>query len=267
VDLSGIIFVALAIGWAVYLIPKALQREDEKALSRSVESFSDSVRVLGRRAAATAPTQTEPVPATATAPVVHRVTRQAARDAARRRRRVLGVLLTLLLGTVLAAAFAVAPWWSTAIPGGLVVGFLVVARLAVRAQQVRRFVADLDEASGPIEGLPLRPSLDGWETQPDRGREDTVSVSAGELAAAVAAPTTDAGGLWDPLPITLPTYVTKPRARRTVRTIELTHGDVTSSGHDAADSALARRAAAEEAADKQATSATESGEDRKVVGG
>ncbi|HET7684192.1 MAG TPA: hypothetical protein VFK34_11060 [Marmoricola sp.] len=264
-DLSGIIFVALAIGWAVYLIPKALQREDEKALTRSVESFSDSVRVLGRRAAANAPASTESTSPTAPAPLTHRVTRQAARDAARRRRRVLAVLLTLLLGTVLTSAFAVTPWWSTAITGGLVVVFLVVARLAVRAQQVRHFSAHLDEMSGPIAGLPLQAPLAKEDLQPDLGREDTVAVSADELAAAVAAPTTDAGGLWDPLPITLPTYVTKPRARRTVRTIELTQGDVTSSGHDAADSALARRAAADEAADKQA--ATEPGQERKVVGG
>jgi hypothetical protein len=29
------------------------------------------------------------------------------------------------------------------------------------------------------------------------------------------------GGLWDPLPITMPTYVSKPLAPRTVRTIDL----------------------------------------------
>ena len=34
-------------------------------------------------------------------------------------------------------------------------------------------------------------------------------------------PTEDGGSLWDPLPVTLPTYVTKPKARRTVRTIDL----------------------------------------------
>ena len=38
--------------------------------------------------------------------------------------------------------------------------------------------------------------------------------------------------------MTLPTYVNKARARRTVRTIELT--GISSSGHDDADTALAR---------------------------
>ena len=40
--------------------------------------------------------------------------------------------------------------------------------------------------------------------------------------------------------MTLPTYVNKARARRTVRTIELT--GINSSGHDQADTALARDA-------------------------
>ncbi len=37
-------------------------------------------------------------------------------------------------------------------------------------------------------------------------------------------------GLWDPIPITVPTYVSKPLAPRTVRTIDLSGPGVTSSG-------------------------------------
>ena len=43
------IFVALAVAWAVYLIPKALRHHEIDRVSRSVESFSDRVRVLARR--------------------------------------------------------------------------------------------------------------------------------------------------------------------------------------------------------------------------
>ena len=40
------------------------------------------------------------------------------------------------------------------------------------------------------------------------------------------------GTLWDPLPVTLPTYVTKPAAtRRTVRTIDLGEPGAWTSGH------------------------------------
>lgn len=231
-DLSGIIFVALAIGWAVYLIPKALQREDEKALSRPVESFSDSLRVLGHRSATAAVTSVEPAPAEAPATkVVYQVSRKAAADAARRRRRVLGVLLVALLATVGTSYFVVTPWWSTAVPATMIVAFLVVARITVKAS--RRVVV-------PVESAPAVP-LTAEQMQPDLGAEATSAVSREELAAAVAAPTTDAGGLWDPLPVTLPTYVNKARARRTVRTIELTGQGVTSSGHSTEDSKIAEK--------------------------
>ena len=42
---------------------------------------------------------------------------------------------------------------------------------------------------------------------------------------------TTGGALWDPLPVTLPTYVTKPRAGRIVRTIEFGQAGVWTSGH------------------------------------
>jgi hypothetical protein len=53
--------------------------------------------------------------------------------------------------------------------------------------------------------------------------------------------------LWDPVPVTLPTYVSKPPARRTVRTIDLDSTGVWTSGRTEADAALAREA---EAADR-----------------
>ncbi|HEY0774721.1 MAG TPA: hypothetical protein VGD51_11605, partial [Nocardioidaceae bacterium] len=48
-DLSGIIFVVLAVAWAVYLVPKALKHHDEVARTRSVDRFSTAMRVLARR--------------------------------------------------------------------------------------------------------------------------------------------------------------------------------------------------------------------------
>ena len=59
--------------------------------------------------------------------------------------------------------------------------------------------------------------------------------------------------------MTLPTYVNKARARRTVRTIELT--GINSSGHDETDTALAREAA-ETAGSASETEAAQ----RKVAG-
>ena len=66
--------------------------------------------------------------------------------------------------------------------------------------------------------------------------------------------------LWDPLPVTLPTYVTKARAARTVRTIDLSAPDTWSSGRDEADSALVEQTVeAEESAEQVA-------EHRRAVG-
>ena len=69
----------------------------------------------------------------------------------------------------------------------------------------------------------------------------------------------DDGSLWDPLPMTLPTYVNKARARRTVRTIELT--GINSSGHDESDSALAR-----ESAESAQSTEDDAAEQRRVAG-
>jgi len=271
VDLSGIIFVVLAVGWAGYLIPKALKHHDDLAMSRPVDTFSDSVRVVSqaRRTSVDRPAADLPVvqPVEASAPRVHTVTRESARRAARRRRRVLVVLLTALIALSVTSYLSYTPWLSAAIPGGLVVVFLVVARLTVRAQQVRRAAPDqreTRESASAVEPSTSQTTVPA-EVEPDLGREDTQGLSRDELADAVAAPVLDEGGLWDPLPVTLPTYVTKARARRTVRTIEIT--GITSSGHDAADTELAR--AAEEMAKAEAEVAVDAeldAEQRKAAG-
>ena len=68
--------------------------------------------------------------------------------------------------------------------------------------------------------------------------------------------------LWDPVPVTLPTYVSKPpAARRTVRTISSTTAACGRSGRTDADSQLAREA---DEADKAARKARKDGDDRAV---
>ena len=143
VDLSGIIFVVLAVAWAVYLIPKALKHHDEVARTRSIDRFSTAMRVLARRepvnrrdarlvvtparAAASrrrpAPTRDAgrapcPSPAVPPRPAIA-ARRKAARAAARRRRTSSTFLLLCTAVTAGAAAVGLAPWWSVAIPGGL----------------------------------------------------------------------------------------------------------------------------------------------------
>ncbi|MEQ6903738.1 hypothetical protein ABLM29_21660, partial [Nocardioides sp. YIM 152588] len=71
--MSALIFVAVAVAWAVYLVPKALRHHEEDAASRTVEHISDRVRVLARRDAVSARTTAlvptgRPVEAPAEAP-------------------------------------------------------------------------------------------------------------------------------------------------------------------------------------------------------
>jgi hypothetical protein len=275
VDLSAIIFVVLALAWAVYLIPKALKHHDEMASDRLVEGHSDKVRILSRKSRAGDPEVVEvevehvdTVETTVSRPrrpqAAPLVTRAAARRAAQRRRRVLAVLLLALAVVAGLAAVAIVPWWSTAIPGAMVVLFLVVARLSVRRLNARRagaarVVVEHDDVEPVESGTQVEPAPASQDLASqdlvDLLTEDTIGVPRQELEAALA----DDGSLWDPLPMTLPTYVNKARARRTVRTIELT--GISSSGHDQADTALAREA--QEAASEPAAAETRS---RKAAG-
>jgi hypothetical protein len=268
VDLSGVIFVVLALAWAVYLIPKALKHHDEVARTRSVDRFSRSMRVLARREPVShrdarlvvaparaadnprvlvpgAPTDADDAPLRRTPPPAAR--RAAARAAARRRRRILSFLLLATVVVAGLAAFAVVPWWSVAIPAGLTVLFLLLCRTQVRRARDASWEADLSaaiEEEEPVEvRRPAVRNAQGFEEVAPE--EETMAIPVAVLDA-VAVPTVDGGSLWDPLPVTLPTYVTKPKARRTVRTIDLSEPGTWSSGRSDEDSQLVAQAQAEQ---------------------
>ncbi|MCW2819750.1 MAG: hypothetical protein JWR42_2537 [Marmoricola sp.] len=213
---------------------------------------------------------------TAAAPALP--TRASARRAARNRRRVLSVLLATLLLVGGLAVGGVVPVWLVAVPAVLVVGFLALARVSVRRTQAARDAAGATRPTGRPAGRPQtsapRDRADSLPAPVVRDHESVVVVDDTENALEelthdqpaerreeIESALSEAGSLWDPLPLTLPTYVNKARARRTVRTIELT--GITSSGHDAADSAVAREAAEQVAADAAAESMATS----RVVGG
>ena len=254
-DPSALIFVALAVAWAVYLVPKALRQHDEAVRSRSVERFSHTMRVLARREpvdrrnarlvvtpgrpASTAVVTTKPVsarpdvvPAAEPTPAQLRTRREAANRAARRRRRVLGTLVLANVVVLALAAFSVVSWGYAAIPAGLLVAWLVACRVMVRQEQgIRLPVARTRPAAAPVAD-----AVAGAEAEVAEGDDWTADTSS--MPAAIVDPT-----LWDPVPVTLPTYVTKPAAtRRTVRTIDLDDTGVWTSGNTQADSQLAREA-------------------------
>lgn len=267
-DPSALIFVALAVAWAVYLIPKALEHHEEGARSRTVDAFSHSVRVLARREPVSSREATlvagdDPAPpsrrqlrrdarllakdkkrearrqrrnarklaAAARIPSDPRLRRLAAARAARRRLRVVTLILAENAIVAVLAAVGIFGWVWMTIPVGILVAWLVACRVMVRRERVElpvvrhaSNVAARDVAAEPAAG------------------EVTEGIPA--VAEEVAPRDPDA---WDPVPVTLPTYVNKQVATRSVRTIDLDSTGVWTSGRSEADSALVRESAPVEA--------------------
>ena len=219
VGTTGLIFAAIAIAWLAYLVPHFVRRRDDEPATDVDPSdrFSDSMRIIRSGTAtlldqdlAQIPKYEVSTPQTRRAAIMDLCRQE--RVAAARRRRVLLVLLAGLSVVVGTCAVGLTPWWSLAIPGGLLLIFIVAARVSVRV---------------------IRRSLDARYRQIRHGsNESTIFLSREDLLGAEnmkgpavgkakAEPAKDAGSLWDPVPITVPTYVSKPLAPRTVRTIDL----------------------------------------------
>ena len=131
------------------------------------------------------------------------------RLAASRRRRAAGADGGLSAVVGMCAAHLI-PWWSAAIPGGLLLIFVVVARISVRIM-----LRGLDARYREIRHGNDESTI--FLSRKDFAKLDALAHAASGTADAAAKP----GTLWDPIPITMPTYVSKPLAPRTVRTIDL----------------------------------------------
>ncbi|WP_328328586.1 hypothetical protein OHA70_03905 [Kribbella sp. NBC_00382] len=240
---TGLIYVAIVAAWAAYLVPMLLKRNDEASARRSAEKYSSSeARVLSRatdvqarsRYVVRPPGQSPDEVSEDLSPPARHVPNRARRVAAMRRRRVLSILTLSLLSVTALASFQMLAWWTLSVPATLIVGFVVLTRVQLRRQAreraavaaERRARAEAHHDRGPATAPPLSPD-----------QELTIEVKLPVTPKPVAAdtkpePRTD--GLWDPVPVTLPTYVMKEKAPdRTVRTISLSGPEVFSSARTA----------------------------------
>jgi hypothetical protein len=254
--------VAIVAAWAAYLVPMMLKRNDDASRRRSAEKYSSSnARVLSRQNDGQARTryvvkhpptsrggsgndapgvgssgvQALGAPATGMgapgvpAPPRRYAPNRARRVAAMRRRRVLSILTLSLLTVTALSSFAMLPWWSLAIPAVLIVSFIVLTRVQLR--RAARLRAELQaERRARSEAVhdhgPATAPADAEMTI-----EIKLPVAPETVSEPAAAP---AEGLWDPVPVTLPTYVMKEKAPdRTVRTISLSGPEVFSSARTA----------------------------------
>lgn len=258
---SGLIIAFVVAVWAAYFVPLMLRRYDEHSKNASVETTGSQSRVISRPTAkpTTAAAQaTSPVTEPVTSPVAEKVAappartldRPAARLAARRRRRTLLTLLTVtaVVGG-LAGASVIAPFWVAA-PVALVVAWLVACRIQVRAERglsrvkapklpkVEKKKAEKSKAVSTAHDEEQTIVVSGQFEDINPGRKnlmEDVPLEANalddQIVIAVPSVSTTGEALWDPLPVTLPTYVTKPRAGRTVRTIDFGQAGAWTSGH------------------------------------
>ena len=145
---TGLIYVAIVAAWAAYLVPMLLKRNDEVSRRRSAENVSSSAaRVLSRQdgvqsrtryavrppSSGSGPSGSSAETVTADpSPPLRFAPNRARRVAAMRRRRVLSILTLSLLSVTALAGLGMLLWWTVALPGSLIVAFIVVTRIQLR---------------------------------------------------------------------------------------------------------------------------------------
>jgi hypothetical protein len=235
---SGIIYAGLIGLWAAYFIPRWLRRHEELSESRSVEKFDHAMRILSRRDPTpdkryvVMPPRPEPAPSTLptrsrtrTSIPVQRsapVRRPRIGAAAMRRRRILAALVLVTLLTATLTPLTPVPWWAPVLLLVLTVADLVHLRVQVRRsrevtrtrQAVRRSVRSRIMRFDALDRLMSvrRELAEERAAEEARGEaaEEALRLDREAEERRVAA---EAAG-WNPVPVPLPTYVSKPMAPR-----------------------------------------------------
>lgn len=190
----------------------AAQRSPEQDLDGDpTERFSQSVRILRQDVLDYRPDDDEcevSTPLTRRAGLTELT--MIAKQAARRRLVVMGTLALALIVVLITSIAGVTPWWSLAIPGGLLVAFVIVARFSVVAMH-----RNLHARAEALER--------GFDDQENTGVIDLADDEASEsieISVDLTVPPS-MGALWDPVPVASASYVSQPLLPRTVRTIDL----------------------------------------------
>ena len=248
---SGLIYAAIIVMWALYFIPRWLRRHEELSESRSVEKFEHSMRVLSRREPTAdkryivMPPKPEPAVSSASAasqgssgrsgrsgrssdvgssspPAPRRSVRRKS-SKTYRRRRVLVALVLLSLVVAAATPFTPVPWWGSLVGAAAILLDLAHLRVQTRRRheltrtrhavrkRLRSRLRRVDSADRLTEARQLLAER--------RAAAEAERVEA-ERAAREAARRAAEG--WQPTPVPLPTYVTKPVAPRASRPIDRT---------------------------------------------
>jgi hypothetical protein len=212
-----VIYAALLVGWGMYFVPRWVRRHEELSEARSVEKFSRAMRILSRK------------PPTPDQRYVVMPARQDHQPRARprrvtplamRRRRILAGLVLTTLVVSLVTPFTPVPWWAPV--ALLVVTVADVVHLRIQARRLgdvtrtrasvrRRARLRLRRFDSVERIIASRQTLAQERAAALAERlaaEASAEASAREEAERLAA----AAAGWQPVPVPLPTYVSKPKA-------------------------------------------------------
>jgi len=244
--MSALIGLAIVAIWLVVLVPMWLNRHEAEDASRSMDSFSTAMRVLSRRAPNTARRSSQsrssfvgsgdrryvvmprrddwgvtvdnnPDAKIGRRPLARRpasTTTSAERQARvmMRRRRITLVALSLVVVLAITAAVGMTSWWSDLAIGLATAGFVIHLRNeAIRARELRRRrVARATRAA-----MVRQPFEEPAFRRPAAAvREAFISGDEVLPPMPVSAAGTENGSRWEPVPVPLPTYVSKPVVSR-----------------------------------------------------
>jgi len=234
---SGVIYAVIALLWAVVLVPMWLRRHDEVSESRSVDRFQGAMRTLSRREASVdrrevfVPRRPAAFRAHADGEPVQRTPVQEA--AARRRLVILGLAGAVVLAIGL-GGLGVTPLLLSLLPLVLLVAYILQARAAMRREQNRALAARRRRAVAARRRRQVAAAQAAAQDGPLRSRPAAQARPAVAEPAAVAPSRSVAEVVepefydqiaqraWDPVPVPVPTYVSAPKAPRSVRVIDLT---------------------------------------------
>lgn len=232
---SGLIYAGLVVLWSIYFIPRWLRRHEELSESRSIERFDRAMRILSRRESTpdrryvVMPPRPQPTARTSAPPAARRGFATSSPATVRRRRVLAGILLSLLV-TLLLTPLTALRWWAPVIVGLALAGFLVHCRLQARTRSevsrtrvaVRRRSRSRLLRFDSVERLmAVRRELAAERAAEDARWESAEATVRREREAEEQRLREEADG-WTPVPVPLPTYVSKPVAPRPAGTVDLT---------------------------------------------
>lgn len=233
--MSGLIGLAIIGIWLIVLVPMWLNRHEADDATRSMDTFSTAMRVLSRRSPSRgdrryvvmprrddlgvtvdnnpgAKTTERRLPwANRSLPAVGSAGRAAVLA---RRRRIAGVVFGLLLVLLVTSAIGVTSWWYELAVGLATAGYVIHLRneaIRVQEAQRRRRARAARAAESPERWSAPQPA---YRQPVASAREPLLREDEALPASPVSPAGTENGSRWEPVPVPLPTYVSKPVVQR-----------------------------------------------------